>query len=105
MQPSSTYKLQSKHCSIVLLFRNLCLFFFIIRERWILLKSTGFIRITAPFSVSRKTLMVVCWGWHSHYGGDADVRLQRPPISALLSPNDPLFLPIVSAVTQRPHTW
>ena len=42
---------------------------------------------------------------HSHYGADADVRLQRPLFSALLSPNDPVFLLIVSAVTQRPHIF
>ena len=48
--------LQSKHCSIVLLFRNLCLLFLIICERWILSESTGFIRITKPFSVSRKNI-------------------------------------------------
>ena len=44
-------------------------------------------------------------GKHSHYGGDVDVRLQDPLFSALLSPNDPIFLLIVSAVTQRPHIF
>ena len=40
--------------------------------------------------------------WHSHYGGDADIRLQRP---RMLSPNDPIVLLIVSAVTQWPHIF
>ena len=44
-------------------------------------------------------------GGHSHYGGDADVRLQRPPIFSAAVPNDPIFLLIVSAVTQRPHIF
>ena len=44
-------------------------------------------------------------GGHSHYGGDADVRLQRPLFSVLLSPNDPILLLIVSAVTEKPHIF
>ena len=32
-----------------------------------------------------------CPGGHSHYGSDADVRLQRPPIFSVAPPNDPTF--------------
>jgi hypothetical protein len=36
---------------------------------------------------------------HSHFRGDAYVRLLRPPFSASLSPKDPIFL------TQKPHIF
>ena len=44
-------------------------------------------------------------GEHSHYGGDADVRLQRLPIFSAAVTQWPIFLLIVSAVTKRPHIF
>ena len=44
-------------------------------------------------------------GGHSHYGGDADVRLQRLPIFSAAVTQWPIFLLIVSAVTKRPHIY
>ena len=44
-------------------------------------------------------------GGQSHSGGDAYVRLKRPPFSASLSPKDPSFFIIACALTQRPHKF
>ena len=44
-------------------------------------------------------------GGQSHSGGDAYVRLKRPPFSASLSPKDPYFFTIACALTQRPHDF
>ena len=44
-------------------------------------------------------------GGHSHYGGDADVRLQRLPIFSAGVTQWPIFLLIVSAVTKRLHIF
>ena len=41
-------------------------------------------------------------GGQSHSGGDAYVRLKRPPFSASLSPIDPIFFTVAWALTQRP---
>ena len=41
-------------------------------------------------------------GVQSHSGGDAYVRLKRPPFSASLSPIDPIFFAVAWALTQRP---
>ena len=44
---------------------------------------------------------------HSHFGGDAFVRLLRPPFSASLSPKDPVFFTIayICTFTKRPHIF
>ena len=44
-------------------------------------------------------------GGHSHYGGDADVRLQRLPIFSAAVTQWPIYLLIVSAVTKRSHIF
>ena len=44
-------------------------------------------------------------GGQSHSGGDAYVRLKRPPFSVSLSPKDPYFFTIACALTQRPHDF
>lgn len=54
----------------------------------------------------RNCQFTYCWhfyksrGGHSHFGGDADVRLLIPPFSAPLSRNYPIFCYFL---TQRPH--
>ena len=44
-------------------------------------------------------------GGHSHYGGGADVRLQRLPIFSAAVTQWPIFLMIVYAVTKRPDIF
>ena len=81
------------------------------KELWIHLALVCLVNITGKVNGEGDVRSdTICWqqvisgrGWHCHCGGDADVRLQRPIFSVLLSPNDPIFLLIVSAVTQRPH--
>ena len=60
------------------------------------------------FTINRLATLVITRG-HSHYGGDADVRLQRPPFFqccpwlSLLSPKDPTFLVKCGLFADRSH--
>ena len=64
------------------------------------LKISGFCQIS-PWILPN----LPCRGGHSHYGGGAEVRLQRLPIFSAAVTQWPIFLLIVSAVTKRPHIF
>ena len=44
-------------------------------------------------------------GGHSLKIGDGDVRQTRPPLSDRMSPNDPLFISLISLSRNDPHNF
>ena len=63
------------------------------------------VKVRGAFSSRKwrvKVLSLAPGGGQSHSGGDAYVRVKRPPFSASLAPIDPLFFTVAWAHTQKP---
>ena len=79
-------------------------------EGYIFIKSPGLNLIAAGLllnTVSFSTCYYSTYdpGGHSLKIGDGDVRQTRPPLSDRMSPNDPLFISLISLSRNDPHNF
>ena len=77
-------------------------------EGYIFIKSPGLNLIAAGLllnTVSFSTCYYIRSRGHSLKIGDGDVRQTRPPLSDRMSPNDPLFISLISLSRNDPHNF